>query len=880
MAISDRFIAAKEQIVIQWITYTPVQSILHHHYIEVDVFSTDYAENVFDYFMGVILGRQSIGDCPVMATFLNYLKDRDVSADELFVICSHFRRAMLDFTYDTGIDTRMVMDEISDIFDRNFTGVLKMYSDRIYQKELELEKSVTLLNEYKNAIDEGANVSKADMNGIITYASDNLVKLCGYSRSELVGQSHNILRHPEMPDLFFQDLWSMIMDKKVFKGTIKNRKKNGEYFYLDSTIVPIVDPANNIVEYMAIGYEVTKLIDARQQAVDAGQAKEHFLSNMSHEIRTPLNAILGFVTLLKDETTSTKHKKYLDIIHSSSENLLSIINDILDFSKLRNGEFTIEHRAFDLHKELAQILELFMPEIDKKQIRLLSFINPYIPDSLISDPLRIKQIVANLLSNAIKFAPVKGVIAVEVSCVDDLLNISVRDDGIGIAKEDHAKVFNAFLQTHDSSSYLYGGTGLGLSICLQLAKHMDGVIELESTPGEGSLFTLTLPVVRGTQGRVTVFDPTPFQRLSMVLLQQRVESESIALLRRYCGYLELDVRIINDLEGEEYDLLFFIDSEVDSALRQRIIDDKIPAIAMMDDLHDTYESIKYVAPLFFPIYSSKLYNTFLEALQLTDVYGQKSVEHHRQRRFRGSVLVAEDNMANQELVRILLHRYGLEYTVVSDGVDALELFKQERFDMVLMDEQMPNMSGLESMQAMITLELENGTRHVPIVALTANVLKGARERGLLAGYDAFLGKPIIIIELESVFEQFLEEEREDYMIVDAEVGSSKIRGIDEVRLLKELMLGPEQLMMLLKVFIKKMRQEIPELKKAVEDDDLEKIARLAHSIKGSSANFRMEAVQLTASKMEEAATSKKRTFDHKQSYLELEMELSKITIIE
>lgn len=876
LASSEQFIIAKDEIVRRWLDFEPVERILAHHHIVPELFLAEYAQQVFDHFIDIITGRQVIGDCPVMAKFLDYLKARDVTAEELFVICSHLRRSMLRSAYDADIQSRTLLEEIGDIFDMNFTGVLKMYSERIYEKEQELQKSLKLLNEYKNAIDAGAIVSKANMDGIITYASENLTKLCGYSREELIGRSHNILRHPDMPDLFFADLWDTIRKKKVFKGTIKNRKKNGEHFYLDSTIVPIVDPDEKIVEYMAIGYEVTTLIDARQQAVDAASAKEYFLSNMSHEIRTPLNAILGFVTLLKEESTSPRHRKYLDIIHNSGENLLSIINDILDFSKLRSGEFTVERRSFDLHDELSQTLELFMPIAQERSISFLSFIDPSIPSILVSDALRIKQILANLLSNAIKFSPVQGRVMVEVTYSDGRLVISVTDEGIGIAQEDQEKVFSAFLQSHDSEGYVYGGTGLGLSICRQLANHMDGEISVSSSLGEGSVFTLTLPVETDAMMAEICANMSAVDALDVAFLSQDIERDEVILLRRYLDACKVDVQFIEDIEDADFDLLIFVESSLQAAQRRRLLFDEIPSIAIMQTPKDEYGPLGHVVPLAQPFYTQKILKAMLEVLHLEDTHDPLKDPKSQQRRFIGSLLVAEDNAANQELIKILLQRYGLAYDVVSDGMQALERFTQKQFDMVLMDEQMPKMNGRDAMLAMGKHEIKTQSPHTPVVALTANVMKGARERGLSAGYDAFLGKPIIIKELESVFAQFLVEDLEASRSMSGSLQPPVVDSLDKQRLLKTLMLTPEQLEMLLDVFAKKMAQELPALEGALERDDLEGIAMLAHSIKGSSANFRLRSVQKLASSIEEAALHENRGFDHAQASMDLKKELQKV----
>ncbi|MDX1295082.1 MAG: histidine kinase dimerization/phospho-acceptor domain-containing protein, partial [Sulfurimonadaceae bacterium] len=372
----EAIIVGEKQIIHNWVHDVEVEEILVLHNIDADTFAQQYAKEVFKYFVGVIGGVTQMGDCPVMGTFLEYLKDRDVSSDELYIICSHFRKAMLDYLCEVDLNANELFTDITYVFDRNFAGVLKMYSGRLYEKEMELAKNINLLGEYKNAIDESSIVSKTDEKGIITYVNDKFIDICGYSREELIGKSHNIIRHEDTPSYFFEELWETIRSQKIYQGTMKNRKKNGESYYMDLTIIPIYDPVQEHTEYMGIGYEVTRLVEARQEAEMAGAAKEYFLSNMSHEIRTPLNAILGFVSLLMAEQNSPKHKQYLDIIYSSGENLLSIINDILDFSKLRSGEFMVEHKPFNLHEEIGHTLELFAPSANDKKITVFSFIDP------------------------------------------------------------------------------------------------------------------------------------------------------------------------------------------------------------------------------------------------------------------------------------------------------------------------------------------------------------------------------------------------------------------------------------------------------------------------------------------------------------------------
>lgn len=507
LAVIDLFSGAKETILNRWISYEAAEAMLARHGIAHTYFFETFASGVFDYFESVIRGEMQMGDCPVMAKLLTYLEDHDVTSDELFVLCSHFRRAMVDTSYDIGVNARAIHDEISYVFDLNFAGLLKRYTETIYQKEMEIQRNVKLLEEYRRAIDESAIVVKTDAHGAITYANARLVAVCGYEHAELMGQAYSMLFHPGMPVEFFGRLGAILMDHRVFRGTLKGCSKQAQTFYVDATIVPITDTTGKISEYMAISYEVTDLVVAKEEAIAAGKAKEYFLSNMSHEIRTPLNAILGFVALLKDEIPGGKQRRYLDIVDSSGQNLLRIINDILDFSKLRNGAFAIETHRFDPHLVLRHTLELFAPGANRQRVTLISLIDPHLPSSLCSDSLRLQQIVSNLLDNAIKFTSPGGEIRVEASCADERLSLSVSDTGAGIDAKELQHIFDPFSQGSNVDGRR--GTGLGLSICAQLVRSMGGDIHVESVLGEGSRFVFQLPVSDVAQGQPNGKDLEP-----------------------------------------------------------------------------------------------------------------------------------------------------------------------------------------------------------------------------------------------------------------------------------------------------------------------------------------------------------------------------------
>ena len=873
-------IEAKPLILKGWMDFEASRKILEGHRIEISYFHTHFGNGVFNYFMEVIGGNKEIGDCPVMADLLEYLKDRDLSADELFILCSHFRKAMLDYSYDSALNSKVIFDEISYVFDLNFAGVLKRYTGTIYQKELEIERNVKLLSEYKKAIDASAIVSKMDPEGNITFVNDNFCAVSGYLREELIGKEHAMMVPEGEDQPFERQFLETIAPKTVYNKTLKMQKSDGNAFYVDSTIVPIINTDGLVAEYIVIGYEVTTLIKAEQEAVEAGISKEYFLSNMSHEIRTPLNAILGFVSILQDEVKSATHKKYLEIVLNSGENLLTIINDILDFSKLRSGEFTIEKSQFNLHEELTHTLELFVASANEKEITMLAYLDPYIPYELEADPLRIKQIIANFISNAIKFTPPGGVVELEAFCDDGLLRVSIKDTGVGLAVEDQERIFNAFTQAKNTESFT-GGSGLGLAICKKLAEHMGGDVFVTSTLGKGSVFTLEVPVIAHKTKTLEMFNVEPFKKLTMGLLRQNgVLSKTLASLQRYLKIFDLDIILIDTIQDETYDLLFFSDAEVSESLRMKISQQMLPSIAIMDYFDNRYENVDNITPLYFPIYCSKLYHTFLEALHLSREEDASLISTESKKRyFKGNVLVAEDNSANQELIRIILESYGLHYLIAADGQEAVMRFKSGSFDLVLMDEQMPRKSGTQATEEIRRFEQKHGRVPTPIVALTANVLKGEKEKSPQKGFDEFLGKPIVLKEMEDVLSHFLEEKEGEGMSTLEVITAPKESniGIDLSKLAEELMLDEEQVVRLMEIYTKKMNESLDELKEAISKSDYKVIGHLAHSIKGSSSNFRIEEIVALAYELEKASYAEDASFDFESLYEEMSKAFHKLT---
>ena len=749
----DLFIQSKDDILRSWVSHESPREILKSYNIDPEYFLEEYGSGVFDYFMAIISGLTKIGDCPVMHSLLLYLKERETSADEVFSICTHFRKSMVDFTYDTQIDSREITDEISFIFDSNLRGVLTFYTDSLFQR----------------------------------------------------------------------------------------------------------------------------LVDARQEAIIAGHAKDYFLSNMSHEIRTPLNAILGFVNLMLNEDITKKQATYLDIIQNSGENLLSIINDILDFSKLRSGEFTVEPKIFSIHEEVTYTMELFVASATSKNITITSFIDPDIPKELFGDSLRIKQILSNFLSNAIKFTRANGVICVEASCENRRLKISVKDNGIGINSKDMDHIFTAFAQAQFNETRSHAGTGLGLSISQQLAELMDGKVYAESELGEGSTFSMEIPIDIHTDQCKIFDDLSEMQAMKIALYtkNEEVPFQFLSLLK-YTDIFGMNTTIIDSIE-EGYDAYIFIHEEIEFDTRNLIVKSDKKYISLMSKDYDAYDQYRHIESMCFPLYCSKIHDTignlFNESNDIS--YKKKTTKQ-----FIGHILVAEDNEANQEYIKIILTKYGLTFDMAENGLEAVDLYKKHTYDLILMDEQMPIMDGNEAVAKIMMYENKNGLSHTPISALTANVIKGAKERGLLNGFDSFLGKPIIIKELERVFSSYLKmySSGTDVILDDIE-NYQRVVGLDMNKAREELMLSNEEIVMLVNLYIKKMQKIIPELKTAIENVDFKKIHSIAHSIKGSSANFRLENLQSMSDELEKMAKKEDLKYNYMNTFENIKAAVQAIKIV-
>ena len=401
--------------------------------------------------------------------------------------------------------------------------------------------------------------------------------------------------------------------------------------------------ANRILTAMTHLTNVTtrELEKEKNDAQNALKAKSEFLANMSHEIRTPLNAILGFINVIKENETSKENMNYLEIVQNSSGHLLSIINDILDFSKIDSHHLYIELVKINPFIKFQHISELFSEKAKEKNIILQTSIASDLPKCIKIDPVRISQVISNLLSNAIKFTSQNGKVIFKVDYIvsSNSLFVSIKDTGIGIAKEKHESIFEAFTQADSSTTREYGGTGLGLTISYKLVELMGGKLKLKSEIGKGSEFYFTLDLLK-------------------------------------CENCNIPV----------------------------------------EEMIDNTQSIRFDTK---------------------------------------RVLLVEDNKANQMFMKVILKKFHLEFEIANDGLEAVLMFKEKKYDIVLMDENMPNKNGIIATKEILEYEKENNLIHTPIIALTANAIKGDREKFINAGMDDYLTKPVDQKILSTILEKFI-----------------------------------------------------------------------------------------------------------------------------
>lgn len=548
----------EREVVDRWLETPIMQSLFRKYGMDAEYFEEHYAFLLYRSFIDVVSGVKSVFSCPIIHTLIDYFKNRDITPGDLSRFFSEYRRIVVRCLMNRSDVSIERVEGVQEILDYQYEDALTYYNHSFFSKDAARKNDMVRFREYQKAIDKSAIVSKTSPKGIITYANQAFCKVSGYAYDEVIGQTHALIRHNETPNEFYIELWRSISSKKIFHSTIRNRTKGGSDYYVDATIVPILDEDNNIVEYISMSYEVTKLVEALEAAEKAKKAKDQFLANMSHEIRTPLNAILGFIAILRKQISDAKGIHYVDVIQSSSQMLLEIVNDILDLSKLQSGKFAISDEPFDPVAELSSTLMLFSSKAYEKSIRYATYIDPNMPRCLSGDNARIKQILANFLSNAVKFTPKNGIIKVKAVYEGGELRVNVQDNGIGVNPQKQKTIFEAFEQADNSITRNFGGTGLGLSICSQLVTQMGGKIVFRSVENKGSLFGFHIPLsVCHNEIEPFAMLKNRFRTLKVAFYDHFDDTDMVMLLEKYLhdfGVAKIDY--LSRTVPQGYDVVF------------------------------------------------------------------------------------------------------------------------------------------------------------------------------------------------------------------------------------------------------------------------------------------------------------------------------------
>lgn len=654
---------------------------------------------------------------------------------------------------------------------------------------------------------------------------------------------------------------------------------------------------------------INYLQEAQEKLQELNALKGDFLTNMSHEIRTPMNGIFGMTELLMDSSLNARQQHYVRTLQNSADHLLGLINDILDFSKLEAGEMKLDPIRFNLHATIEDVLEILSPRAREKQLELLLRYAPDVPQFIVSDPGRTRQVLFNLIGNAIKFTD-RGYVMVHVERVGEdrlggvpSLKIRVEDTGIGIAESKIGGLFEKFVQVETGSARARQGTGLGLAISRNLVQLMHGTLSVTSTPGVGTVFTWQLPLTDASEparpftppknldGKrlLLVDDLSPNRALfketlvmagaSCLVAENAAEARSL-LAYEYDRGRTIDAVLTDYMMPQEDGLQFARRLKADASFAHLpiVVLTSVGDQGLIKKLADTGVN----ACLTKPVSRQQLIDTIVHVLdagahgiKLPLITGESSTAMSvnrlltRERSLYGThILLVEDNRVNLEITTEILSRLGCKVSTAESGMEALDQVRKHAFDLIFMDCQMPEMDGFEAARRIVSMKAAGEVAPVPIVALTANALKGDRERCLESGMDDYLSKPVRKANLEAILLKWLRSKLEEQEksnpttpplplvptpLAPAAPLPAITDGLDEATFINAREMLGDKLGMVITYYLEDAENFIGRMQEAVHKQDPNAMVLPAHTLKSSSRQLGANQLAELAARVEMSA---------------------------